>query len=625
MSTKPQAPRQNRSCQSNHSTELEISACKADSETSRKRREILKGAAVLGGAGAVLALAGNSRANSGKFDNLTPLRPAPAISEGTTPFVPPLAALVFNKAAFGPRPGDIAAFNALAGDDAARLALWVDNQLNPILSDLEVENRLSALLASPDPDDQAAFDTADKTALQLWTEHARSSDYQIRNRPVWQMERLTLLRGAYSQWQLREVLFDFWVNHFNVYGREFPTWGMMPEYDRRLREHIFGNFADMLNANARTASMLYYLDNYANTWPNPNENYAREVLELHTLGAIENYYGTVDPGTVGNNIHGQRAGYTEIDVFQFAKALTGWGVSDTTDGSPDTGAFIFRPGRHYDFSEGPIEVLDITINSPGGGEDDVTDILDYLAGHYGTARFIAWKLCTRLIGDNPPESIVSSTADEFYDRRFDADQLKEVYRHILLSDEFQTTWGLKVKRPVETLVRAMRGSGIDLSIRLGHNISNAIFGRLDDTGHYPFGYGPPTGFPDERELWQGAGPLVMSWRTITYMLRQSAENLPGSGPMLNLAEQSNGMIPSTANRTPQNLVSAWIDRILGYPLPAAESDRMEQFITGIASISATQSLHDFTDTNNTGSGSTYQRIIRGLVGLVLMSPDAMRR
>jgi hypothetical protein len=269
--------------------------------------------------------------------------------------------------------------------------------------------------------------------------------------------------------------------------------------------------------------------------------------------------------------------------------------------------------------------MDISIAGPGGGQSDVTDILDYLADHYGTARFIAWKLCTRLIGDNPPESIVNSTADEFYARRNDSDQLKEVYRHILLSTEFQSTWGLKVKRPIETLIRAMRASSADFTIRTDHGVSNSVFGRLDDTSHYPFGYSPPTGFPDEKELWQGAGPQVMSWRPITYMLRRSDENLPGSGPMLNLAEQTNAMIPSTANRTAQNIVSAWMDRALGYALPNAVSDRMEGFITGIASIATTQSLHDFTDTNNTGSSSTYQRIIRGLVGLVLMAPDAMRR
>lgn len=589
------------------------------------RRDLLKSGAILGAAGAALSLPAHAQAASGKFASLTPLRPAPDITDGVSPPLPPLAALVYNKAAFGPRPGDIDAFNALAGSDPARLATWIDQQLNPTGSDTAVTDRLDALLLSPDPDDQAAYDTIDKTALQLWTGHARSKDYSTRLRPVWQMERLTLLRGAYSQWQLREVLYDFWFNHFNVYGREFPTYSMMPEYDRQLRTHMFGNFLDMLTANARTASMLYYLDNYANTWPNPNENYAREVLELHTLGAIENYYGAVDPNTVGNNVHGQRAGYTEIDVFQFARALTGWAVSDTTDDSPDTGEFMFRPARHYNFSDGPIEVLDVTISGPGGGESDVTDILTYLARHYGTARYVAWKLCTRLIGDNPPESIVSSTADEFYNRRFDADQLKEVYRHVLLSSEFQTTWGLKVARPVETLVRAMRASDVDLTIRIDHGVSNGVFGRLDDTSHYPFGYGPPTGFPDERVFWQGAGPLIMSWRTITYMLRRSDENLPGSGPILNLAAQTNAMLPSTASRTPQNIVSQWMTRALGYALPTPVSDRAEQFITGIAGIGANQSLHDYTDTTNTTNSSTYQRIIRGVVGLVLMAPDAMRR
>ena len=135
----------------------------------------------------------------------------------------------------------------------------------------------------------------------------------------------------------------------------------------------------------------------------------------------------------------------------------------------------------------------------------MTDILDYLAGHFGTARYIAWKLCTRLIGDNPPESIVNSTALEFYNNSTDPDQLKKVCRHVLTSTEFQTTWGEKVARPVETLMRAWRASGVNLTIRIDENISNNIWNRLYDTSHYPFGYEPPTGYPDERQLWQGSG------------------------------------------------------------------------------------------------------------------------
>ena len=473
----------------------------------------------LGVAGLVVTSDSQAQDVPEQFAGLTPLMPAPRQSASKAPVtLPPLAALVLNKAAFGPAQGDVAAFNALGVNDAARLSAWLNIQLNPGNTDPAVDTRLANLLLSSIPEDVSAYSTINKTAAQLWTEHVRGSDYIEQNLPVWQVERLTILRGMYSQWQLREVLFDFWFNHFNVYGREFPTQGMMPEYDRVVRQHMFGNFGNMLNGIAKTACMLYYLDNYANTWPYPNENYAREVLELHTLGAIENYYGAVDPATLGNNAQGQRTGYTEIDVFQFARALTGWGVEDASDGPADTGAFIFRPDNHYDFSQGPIKVMGVTINS-SGGETDVTGVLNYLAGHFGTARNIAWKLCTRLIGDNPPASIVDSTADQFYTRRNDSDQLREVYRHILQSTEFQTTWGTKVKRPIETIIRAMRAVGVDLTFRFASNDysspSAGIFYRLEDTSHYPFGYHAPTGFPDEKEIWQGSGPLVMSWRAVT--------------------------------------------------------------------------------------------------------------
>ena len=607
---------------------------KSTPTNSINRRSFIGASAALGAVG--LSLPRNSKADPppDKFRGKKPMRPAPSPTQAVA-VAPPLAALILNKAAYGPRPGDIEAFNALAGNDAQRLSFWIDEQLNPTLADPEIDDRLAALLLSAEPLDQLAYDTIDKTPEQLWVEHARNDDYAIRNRPVWQMERLTLLRAAYSKWQLREVLYDFWFNHFNVYGREFPTYGLMPNYDAVLRGHIFGNFGDMLKANARTATMLYYLDNYANTWPRPNENYAREVLELHTLGAVHNYYGAVAPDSLdtdyGLNEKNQRRGYTEIDVFEFAKALTGWGVSDTTDDSPDTGAFMFRPIRHYDdWLEASIKVMDMELTETNG-ENDVTDILDYLAGHYGTAQYVAWKLCIRLIGDNPPQSIVDSTADEFWNRRADADQLKEVYRHVLESNEFLSTWGEKVARPVETVIRAWRASGVDLTIRLDHNDSNSIWGRLDDTGHYPFGYGAPTGYPDEREMWQGSGPLIMSWRVVTYMLKKDT--------IVNQAAQTNAHFVLESERTAQNIVSWWINRALGYDPSAAVSDQIVQYVTDILVTMdpefpgnyATEPLGTFMDADTpsnldgTAKNNSYQRIIRGVVGLILMSPDAMRR
>jgi uncharacterized protein (DUF1800 family) len=589
----------------------------ASGKSSVSRRLFLGSSAIAGAAALTLPLAKTAQAQAKRFAGLKTLKPAPTVVHSAVP-APPIAPLVLNKATYGPRPGDVAAFNALGADDGSRLAAWLEIQLNPTGSDPEVDDRVNPLTA-----EGMVYDRINSSALDLW-QIGRDPDYSTRNRPLFQMERLVLLRALYSKWQLRELLSDFWFNHFNIYGREFPAYAMMPNYDAVIRQHIFGNFKQMLNANAKTASMLYYLDNFANTWPNPNENYAREVLELHTLGAVENYYGPVDPGTVGNNPEGQRAGYTEIDVFEFAKALTGWGVNDTRDEGDDTGEFLFRTPRHYNFSQGDIQVMDITIASPGNGEADVTDILDYLADHFGTARYIARKLVMRFIDDDPPESLVESTAQQFFARRNDGDQLKEVYRHVLSSKEFQTTWGNKVKRPVETVIRGLRAASVNLTLQLNEGegnlhgqATNNLLSRLDDTGHYPFRFEPPTGFPDERAQWQGSGPLVQSWRTLTRMLRDPN--------IVNLAEQTNGEIALEADRTPQNIVDMWMDRALGYALSPAVADLVATYIGNIAGVANAAQLDPNVNTSDTGANSQYQRIIRGALGLILMSPDAMRR
>ena len=613
---------------------------KKNTQSLRQSRRKFMGASLLTGAAGVTALSlplsQQAQASSEQFASLKPLKPSPELS-GVALTLPPLAAMVLNKAAFGPRPGDINlsrpgdidAFNALGGDDVSRLTAWVDDQLNPTVADPEVDARMSAFLGNG-----SAYDTINKTAAQLWTDHARFDGpdaYLARNRPRWQMERLIILRGLYGKWQLRELLNDFWFNHFNVKGNNFPAQSMLPHYDETIRSRIFGNFYDLLIADAKTASMLFYLDNYRNSWPNPNENYAREVLELHTLGAIENYYGAVDPNSLGTNIKGQRTGYTEIDVFQFARALTGWSIADGTGGAADTGDFLFRSADHYDeHAIESIKVLDVDI-AVDGGENDVTDILQYLANHYGTARFIAWKLCTRFVGDNPPESLVSSTADEFYNRRNDNDQLKEVYRHILLSIEFQTTWGAKVKRPLENIISAMRAADVDVDFRNDHSPSNDVFFRLDDTGQKPYDNDTPTGFPDEKALWSGSGPLVSSWRTITYFLERSGDTYddPDTGVMgglryCNIAIQANTEISDPNNRTPTMLVDMWMLRLRGYSYDATTRSRLITYVMDKSGLTANQAF-DPADSNDTGNNSVYQRVNYTLVGLILMSPDAIRR
>lgn len=594
------------------------------------RRKFMGASTAIGLSGAAalsLSFPQKSTASSPVFNGLQPLKPGPIVSTGLVT-APPMAALVLNKAGFGPRPGDIDTFNGLGADDTTRLTAWVDDQLNPTVADPEVDARLAPYLANG-----KAYDTINKTANQLWSEHKLfdgTDSYLVTNRPRWQMERLIILRGLYGKWQLRELMNDFWFNHFNVKGNQTPARSMLPHYDREIRSEIFGNFYDMLLANSRTASMLFYLDNYRNSWPRPNENYAREVLELHTLGAIENYYGAVDPNTIGNNNKGERTGYTEIDVFQFARALTGWSIADGTGGTPDTGDFYFRADDHYDeHANEAISVMDMSL-ATDGGEADVTDILRYLADHYGTARYISWKLCTRLVGDNPPATLVASTAEEFYNRSQDSDQLKQVYRHILLSNEFQTTWGAKIKRPLENILSAMRAADVDIDFRDDHSPSNSVYGRLEDTGQEPYDNDTPTGYPDEKALWSGSGPLVLSWKTITYFLNKSGATYFDEDAQINLprycniAEQANTEIPNTANRTPSQLVDMWMIRLRGYSYDENTRARLISYVENKSGLTATQAF-DVNDSNDITEYSQYQRINSTLVGLILMSPDAIRR
>ncbi len=579
------------------------------------RRDFL---ATSGAAGAVagLTVADSAIAQSSTTfpDSLFPSKP---VNRGDTGQLPPFAVRVLNKASFGPSRGDLAAFNALGANDTQRLQAWVDDQLNPAPTDPEVDARLSGL-TTPGQD----FDTINKTGPQLWAEHVRfegADEFSVRIRPTVQMERLVLLRGAYSQWQLRELLADFWNNHFHVFSfLSNETRGYMPAYDRDVRQHMFGNFFDMLLTNTRNAAMLFYLDNFRNSWPNPNENYAREVLELHTLGAVENYYGAVAPVTVPDNSQGQRAGYTEIDVFQFARALTGWSVADGNDGAADTGEFLFRPGRHYDFSDGPIQVMDINI-AADGGETDVTQILQYLADHFGTARFIATKLCQRLIGDELPPALIDNIATEFFNRRADSDQLREVYRAILLSPEFQNAWGEKARRPLETLMRAWRAADVDFTPVASNGTSGSILGRLEQAGQRPWDIEPPTGFPDFKEFWQGTGTLIGTWRTVTYLLTR--DNI------LNLAAETNSLLPTAPQRTPTNIASSWFNTALGFIPEAEVITEVVQFISNIAAVGVDEPLDNASnvDTTNTSNGSRYQRIMRASVGLIIMLPVGQRR
>jgi len=331
---------------------------------------------------------------------------------------------------------------------------------------------------------------------------------QQANRPVVEMSEQKVLRAIYSPRQLQEVLTDFWFNHFNVDERKGPVRFMLTEYERdAIRPHVLGKFRDLLGATAKSPAMLFYLDNWMSADPNGphpemgrpsargpfgprrpmpvaprpqnanaprglNENYGRELMELHTLG--------VD------------GGYTQHDVTEVARAFTGWTIEQPRQG----GGYRFEARLH---DPGKKVVLGHTIDA--GGVRDGEQVLDLLARHPATARFIATKLVRRFVSDAPPESLVDRAAARF--QKTDGD-LREVMRTILTSPEFLATeaYRAKVKTPFEFVVSAARTSSADI------DDARLLVRTIQQLGMPLYQCQPPTGYKDTADAWVNTGALV---------------------------------------------------------------------------------------------------------------------
>jgi uncharacterized protein (DUF1800 family) len=538
---------------------------------------------------------------------------------------PGVAIVALNRMGFGPRPGDVAAFNALGADDDARLAAYVAQQLNPDpvqANDTEYHQRRMGLNGYPNP----GYTTLGKTLTQLWQDHQTGGNQ--RGRPVEETRLNTYLRMVYSKWQLREVLADFWLNHFNVYGFEMYTQETFVHYDRDvIRANIFGNFRTMLEAVARSTSMLYYLDNYTNTRNGPNENWARELFELMTLGA-ENYYGVGSQASVpewgagvnwppGTPSAGEPipAGYVDNDVYESARAFTGWGVSGTL------GTFLYNASNHDNFQKAVLSLGQVNIPPNQADEKDGEDLLTMLAAHPGTGRYVARKLCRRLISDEPPQALVEIVGDLFTAQWQAPDQLKQVYAAILLSDEFKTTWGEKIKRPVEFSVSAMRA--LNANWNFGYSSQNPLtvesdtsnfISRQTRTGHNLFARVPPDGFGDREELWSSSNTRLQCWRLGSWLIDQDIDGSSSSDDFrLDVLGQTYAAFPALPHQaTSEQLVDLWISRVFRRALEPAQRDELIDFMA--QGNSPTLAL-------NLDASSSVRSRVRALVGLMFMTPE----
>lgn len=297
-----------------------------------------------------------------------------------------------------------------------------------------------------------------------------------------------LYRAIYSNRQLEEVLVDFWVNHFNVFNGKNQIRLLLTSYERdAIRPHVLGHFKDLLVATAHHPAMLIYLDNVQSQVPRDdapqpangarrpgiNENYGRELMELHTLG--------VD------------GGYTQEDVIAVARAFTGWTVYDPQKYAE----FQFNPAVH-DRKEKV--VLGHTL-PPGRGEQDGMDVLDILAHHPSTAKFISKKLAQRFVADDPPQALIDRMASTF--TKTDGD-LRAVLATLFSSIEFSSegAWQSKLKSPLEMVVSAVRSLNADAVDML------PLAQRIAEIGQPLYGKVEPTGYPNTGEIWGTATGIL---------------------------------------------------------------------------------------------------------------------
>jgi uncharacterized protein (DUF1800 family) len=473
---------------------------------------------------------------------------------------------VLNRIGFGPARGDVERVRRVG------IAPYIEQQLHPErLADAAVAARLARfetlgkstrelaaayfLPAMMERQQRQQAGAAAADPVRRGAPRGQVSEAARRQRQVFvELAEQKVLRAAYSERQLEEVMVDFWFNHFNVFAGKGQTRVYLTEYERdAIRPHVFGQFRDLLGATATSPAMLFYLDNWQSAaaegraladrpaargrggiprpdarpgvrpgarrvLPQPpraiadrpaqnrrprglNENYARELMELHTLG--------VD------------GGYTQNDVQEVARAFTGWTIANPRMG----GGFRFEPRMH---DAGEKIVLGQRIPA-GGGVEDGEQVLDILARHPSTARFIATKLARRFVADEPSAALVARAAGRF--QQTDGN-IREVVRTIVTSPEFfaPAAYRAKVKTPFEFVASAVRATGTDLVT------AAPVVQALRELGMPLYMCQPPTGYADRAEAWVNTGALLSRMNF--------AVNLTAARP------RAGGRMPAFAGKTP---------------------------------------------------------------------------
>jgi uncharacterized protein (DUF1800 family) len=378
---------------------------------------------------------------------------------------------------------------------AAGLAPWIDRQLHPgpVRLPPSVQSQIDAMTISRRPVDQLALDLetrrkeADTTGSDEQRQAARQALQQEANQLAREAATRSVLRALYSPNQLQEQMVWFWMNHFNIHQGKHNLRVLVGDYEEHaIRPYALGRFRDLLAATARHPAMLLYLDNAQNAAGRINENYARELMELHTLG--------VD------------AGYTQRDVQELARILTGAGVSH---GNPppklrrelqtqyvQSGLFEFNPHRH---DYGDKTFLGKTVK--GAGLAELDEALDRLSRHPATARFVSRKLAAYFVADEPPSALVERMSTTFL---HSDGNIAATLKTMIESPEFAQSLGHKFKDPVHYVISSVRLAYDDKAILNAGPILN----WLNRMGEPLYGRQTPDGYPLAGSAWASPGQMA---------------------------------------------------------------------------------------------------------------------
>jgi hypothetical protein len=357
-----------------------------------------------------------------------------------------------------------------------------------------------------------------------------------------------ILRAVMSKRQLFERMVEFWTDHFNIDILNGDDRYLKTVDDREvIRAHALGTFPALLSASAHSPAMLIYLDNFSSTAGNPNENYARELMELHTMGAS--------------------GGYTQQDVAEVARCFTGWTLFNRT-GQPNAGTFRFNALQH----DNNQKIVLGNIIPAGGGIQDGLTVLDILVNHPSTAAFIAGKLCRWLLGETTPQSIIDAVAATYTSTTGD---IKSMIR-TALTPNYLADAAPRYKRPFHHFISALRALPSTIVT------TTALRNQLDAAGHRPFTWGTPDGYPDSLQYWSGL--ILPRWNFGASLLQNQYNGLS-----VNYAAFFSGL--TTAEQMADRINTAMFGgemsradriRIRDYLLPDSPTDARRREAVGLA-------------------------------------------